>query len=66
MTRSAFKQQFLPPPHGEVKEQKKRKHVDGKGQKKQRIRFRDFTIDERRDYNKRVEESEVCISNLYA
>ncbi|KAI8522789.1 hypothetical protein RHMOL_Rhmol13G0023900 [Rhododendron molle] len=58
MTRSAFKQQFLPPPHGEVKEQKKRKHGDGKGQKKPRIRFRDFTIDERRDYNKRVKESD--------
>ncbi|KAG5514277.1 hypothetical protein RHGRI_035621 [Rhododendron griersonianum] len=58
MTRSASK--LLPQPLllGELKEQKKRKHVDGKGPKKPRIRFRDFTIDERRDYNKRVEESE--------
>ncbi|KAF7121273.1 hypothetical protein RHSIM_Rhsim13G0019200 [Rhododendron simsii] len=58
MTRSAFKQQFLPPPHGEVKEQKKRKHGDGKGQKKRRIRIRDFTIEERMAYGKRVEESD--------
>ncbi|KAF7121278.1 hypothetical protein RHSIM_Rhsim13G0014700 [Rhododendron simsii] len=58
MPRSAFK--LLPQPLllGELKEQKKRKHVDGKGQRKPRIRFRDFTIDERRDYNKRLEESE--------
>ncbi|KAG5514271.1 hypothetical protein RHGRI_035617 [Rhododendron griersonianum] len=58
MTRSASKQLPQPLLLGELKAQKKRKHVDGKGPKKPRIRFRDFTIDERRDYNKRVKESE--------
>ncbi|KAI8522717.1 hypothetical protein RHMOL_Rhmol13G0018400 [Rhododendron molle] len=58
MTRSASKQLPQLLLLAELKEQKKRKHVDGKGPKKPRIRVREFSVDERRDYYKRVRESE--------